>query len=73
MVGGLMARARFRLAKPEEAEATLELTMTIDEWRSLLLKVDESRYPANIFGMRIRKLIGHASREFEETIEEGGL
>ena len=61
--------ARFGLAEPDEVEATLSVTMTIDRWKSFLLKLDESRYPAGVVGSAIRKMIREAEQAFHTTGE----
>lgn len=60
-------KATYRIADPDSVECTLSLTMTVDQWRSLLLKINEAAYPGWILGGAIRKLIANASREFRRN------
>jgi hypothetical protein len=55
---------RSRLANADDASVTVELTMTVNQWRSFLLKVNENDWPAWIVGKAIHEAIGAALAHF---------
>ena len=68
----MSVRAKFRLADPDEVEASLTVTMRVTEWKSLLLKINESSYPGSAFGVAVCKMIREAEQAFHATGEYEG-
>lgn len=61
--------ATAHMADPESTDVRIMFTMTLGEWKSLLLKINpESSYPAWPVAAAIRKAI----REFE-AVHEGSV
>jgi hypothetical protein len=55
--------ASYWLSSPEKVEATLTVTMRIEEWRELMRQLPAG-YPAWKFSEEIANLIAHANRHF---------
>lgn len=60
-------KASYWLQSPEKIEATLTVTMTIEEWRALQKQLPDSVWPAWKFSNEISELISHANRHFTAT------
>jgi hypothetical protein len=62
-------KAKFRLEKVDEVDATLTITMSIAKWRKLqeALIIDER--PAWEFSAVIKTMIAKAIREYQEYAE----
>jgi hypothetical protein len=51
-----------QVVKPESVEVAITFKMTVGEWRSLLLKVNENNFPADEFGKAVRDGIRGATK-----------
>jgi hypothetical protein len=59
------------LTRPDDMEATLTMTMTIKEWRSITAAVGTQGTPNWYMTALIRKIIDRAETSFNEKIEMG--
>ena len=61
--------AKYRLARPRDVDATLEVTMSVGDWVKLLKQLndtaDSMSYPAWKFRELISEIIQKAETEFE--------
>lgn len=64
-----MIQAKAFLQDPGNVPLTLEITMTLNEWRSLMLKVNENEWPAWAFGAAVSTAIRHATKHFDSSSE----
>lgn len=65
-----MIRAVYQLARPDDAEATLTLTMTVGEWRRLATGLTEAgAYPGWQVASIIRDLTLRAVEHFDAKTE----
>lgn len=63
-------KAKYRLVRPENTEATLELTMLVSEWRTFLRQINETTWLSWSIKRLISNVILKAEKEFEETSEQ---
>jgi len=59
-------KATYRLASPDEAEASLTVTLTVRDWRRLLKQLESGNYPSWVLKDTIRELINKADASFSE-------
>lgn len=64
----MSVRGLLKLCNPDQAEASLTLTMTIREWKELRASLTND-YPAWRVGSMIGKLVAQASQAFAEEGE----
>lgn len=62
----------FSLCKPDELEATMEITMTVKEWRKLKNLIAND-YPGYSFSQQISELIYEAEKHFYKVKVGGPL
>lgn len=67
-----MIRATVHATKPDEIECTLELTMTLGEWRRLHEQLDAGSHPSFRIRDLVRKLISQTAAHFQGTLAEDG-
>jgi len=60
-----------QVAEPGEVPISITITMTVNEWRSFLLKVNENSWPANVVGRIIMEAIGDYTMRLESR--NGGV
>jgi hypothetical protein len=63
-----MIRGVFSLTKPNIAEATLTVTMTVGEWKQVREQISD-KWPGWTFAALIGNLIRHAEQSFQEQVE----
>ncbi len=56
-------KARFYVEKPEQAEATMVITMTIKAWKQLQQELTHV-WPASELSMSISNLVNQAEKHF---------
>ena len=59
-------RARFKIEKPEEAEATMTITMPLKDWESLRDELN-GKWPASELCSKINDLLSQARKIFWTT------
>jgi hypothetical protein len=63
--------SRFQLEKPDDAEATLRVTMTVKEWKQVRHALERSpAWTANHFGRSIGEAIDAAEKVFYSRISD---
>jgi hypothetical protein len=60
-------RYSTQVAEPGDVSVSITLTMTVNEWRSFLLKVNENHWPADAVG----SIIAEAICEYTTRLESG--
>ena len=60
---------RFVIEKPDEAEATMKITMTVREWRELGDQL-KNEYPSWRLGSAINRLVSHARKVYYAENED---
>lgn len=63
-----MMQGRFSIDDPDYMKATLEITMTLGEWKSLKEGLNDKMIPLN-FKNLIRGIINKAEIHFDEQVE----
>jgi len=62
--------AKAFMTEPENEQVSITMTMTLGEWKSLLLKINpESSYPAWPVAAAIRKAIRYFEAAHEAAVE----
>ena len=65
-----MIRARYQLTRPDDADASLTLTMTVGEWRAFAAHlVKDGKYPGWRIANIIHELVESATVHFDATGE----
>ncbi len=66
----ITARVRIEDKALEQASMTLTLTMTVEEWRSLMRQMPNSSWPSWKVGVIIAEAIGKVARSVDQIYTE---
>ena len=60
-------RAKLSLDRPDKLEATMTVTMTIQEWRAIKARMSSNEWPDWAFANLIAQLIGKACSSYDQA------
>lgn len=58
----------FSLVNPDELMATMEITMSVKEWKQLQKAVDSDVWPGRSFSLGISEIINAAQKHFYKSL-----